>query len=132
MPPPQPGTLLAALDPAAPLARRHLWLIECLAWIRGDRRSVEDAVSRVQRFVEAAESDAEARARLQAWWGTLVGTVDITTLLADFGFAPRTALASEVAERLRYKLLPGSPETIDASELFMLALPDAFDALWLA
>ena len=132
IPPPQPGTLLAALDPAAPLARRHLWLIECLAWIRGDRRSVEDAVSRVQRFVEAAESDAEARARLQAWWGTLVGTVDITTLLADFGFAPRTALASEVAERLRYKLLPGSPETIDASELFMLALPDAFDALWLA
>ncbi len=132
IPPPQPGTLLAALDPGAPLARRHLWLIECLAWIRGDRRSVEDAVSRVQRFVEAAESDAEARARLQAWWGTLVGTVDITTLLADFGFAPRTALASEVAERLRYKLLPGSPETIDASELFMLALPDAFDALWLA
>jgi site-specific recombinase len=132
IPPPQPGTLLAALDPAAPLARRHLWLIECLAWIRGDRRSVEDAVSRVQRLVEAAENDADARARLQAWWGTLVGTVDITTLLADFGFAPRTALASEVAERLRYKLLPGSPETIDASELFMLALPDAFDALWLA
>lgn len=132
IPPPQPGTLLASLDPAAPLARRHLWLIECLAWIRGDRRSVEDAVSRVQRLVEAAENDAEARARLQAWWGTLVGTVDITTLLADFGFAPRTALASEVAERLRYKLLPGSPETIDASELFMLALPDAFDALWLA
>ncbi len=132
IPPPQPGTLLASLDPAAPLARRHLWLIECLVWIRGDRRSVEDAVSRVQRLVEAAENDAEARARLQAWWGTLVGTVDITTLLADFGFAPRTALASEVAERLRYKLLPGSPETIDASELFMLALPDAFDALWLA
>src|SRR3989344_5948289 len=37
-----------------------------------------------------------------------------------------------MAERLRTKLLPGSPETIDASELFMLALPSAFDAQWLA
>jgi site-specific recombinase len=51
-------------------------------------------------------------------------TVDITALLADFGFAPRTAMASEVAERLRYKLLPSTPETEDASELFMLVFPD--------
>ncbi|MFD2301034.1 site-specific recombinase [Paracidovorax citrulli] len=129
---PQPGTLLADLDPSAPLARRHLWLIECLAWVRGNCRSPEEAVARLARLVEAAESDAGARTRLQAWWSALVGTVDITTLLADFGFAPRTALASEVAERLRYKLLPGSPETIDASELFMLALPHEFDAQWLA
>lgn len=28
--------------------------------------------------------------------------------------------------------MPGSPETIDASELFMLALPSAFDAQWLS
>ncbi|AVS83771.1 recombinase [Paracidovorax avenae] len=131
-PAPQPGTLLADLDPSAPLARRHLWLIGCLAWVRGDCRSPEEAVARLARLVEAAESDAGVRARLQAWWSALVGTVDITTLLADFGFAPRTALASEVAERLRYKLLPGSPETIDASELFMLALPHEFDAQWLA
>ncbi|AVS64908.1 recombinase [Paracidovorax avenae] len=131
-PAPQPGTLLADLDPSAPLARRHLWLIECLTWVRGDCRSPEEAVARLARLVEAAESDADVRARLQAWWSALVGTVDITTLLADFGFAPRTALASEVAERLRYKLLPGSPETIDASELFMLALPHEFDAQWLA
>jgi hypothetical protein len=48
--------------------------------------------------------------------------VDITALLADFGFAPRTAMASELAERLRYKLLPTAPRP-DASELFMLALP---------
>uniref|UniRef100_UPI0028AD1D17 site-specific recombinase n=1 Tax=Pulveribacter sp. TaxID=2678893 RepID=UPI0028AD1D17 len=33
---------------------------------------------------------------------------------------------------LRYKLLPASPDTLDASELFMLALPGEFDARWLA
>ncbi|MDA8445649.1 site-specific recombinase [Paracidovorax valerianellae] len=119
------------MDASAPLAQRHLWLIALLDWVRGNRRSVEAAVGRMQLFVEAIEKDEAARQRLQAWWSALVGTVDITTLLADFGFAPRTALASEVAERLRYKLLPGSPETIDASELFMLALPYDFDALWL-
>ncbi len=126
------GHLLAQLDAGAPLAQRHLWLIALLDWVRGNRRSVEAAVGRMQLFVEAIEKDDAARQRLQDWWSALVGTVDITTLLADFGFAPRTALASEVAERLRYKLLPGSPETIDASELFMLALPYDFDALWLA
>ncbi|WP_284409684.1 site-specific recombinase [Acidovorax sp. SUPP3334] len=119
------------MDASAPLAQRHLWLIALLDWVRGNRRSVEAALGRMQLFVEAIEKDEAARQRLQAWWSALVGTVDITTLLADFGFAPRTALASEVAERLRYKLLPGSPETIDASELFMLALPYDFDALWL-
>jgi site-specific recombinase len=40
-------------------------------------------------------------------------------------------MASEVAERLRYKLLPSTPETEDASELFMLVFPDRFDARWL-
>ena len=29
------------------------------------------------------------------------------------------------------KLLPSTPETVDASELFMLAMPDEFDARWL-
>jgi hypothetical protein len=53
----------------------------------------------------------------------LVDTVDITTCWPTFGFAPRTAFVSELAGALRTKLLPGSPETIDASELFVLALP---------
>ena len=124
--------LLAALDPAADLAHRHLWLIYLLNWVRGKRDSVPAAVGRVQLFVEAVAARPDILVRLRAWWATLVDQVDITTLLADFGFAPRTALVSEIAERLRTKLLPGSPETIDASELFMLALPSAFDAQWLA
>ena len=129
---PDLGGLLAALDPAADLAHRHLWLIHVLEWVRGKRDSVPAAVGRVQLFLDAVQSRPDIQLQLEAWWATLVEHVDITTLLADFGFAPRTALASEVAERLRTKLLPGSPETIDASELFMLALPSEFDAQWLA
>ena len=125
-------TLLSSLDPQAHLAHRHLWLIHLLEWVRGRRDSVPAAVGRVQLFLDAVQSRPDIQVRLQAWWTTLVDQVDITTLLADFGFAPRTALVSELAERVRNKLLPGSPETIDASELFMLALPSEFDAQWLA
>lgn len=123
--------LLSALDPTADLAHRHLWLIQLLQWVRGQGDSVPAATGRVLLFLDAVEARPDTAVRLAAWWATLVEHVDITTLLADFGFAPRTALASEVAERLRTKLLPGSPETIDASELFMLALPSEFDAQWL-
>ena len=129
---PDLAQLLAAVDPAAPLAQRHLQLIALLDWVRGNGQSVEGAAGRVALLVEAAERSAETRARLQAWWAVLTSTVDITTLLADFGFAQRTAMTSELMERLRYKLLPASPDTLDASELFMLALPDEFDARWLA
>jgi hypothetical protein len=56
--------------------------------------------------------------------------VDITALLADFGFAPRTAMASELAERLRYKLLPSSPET-GRLRAVHAGLAHEFDARWL-
>lgn len=123
--------LLAWLDPQADLADRHVWLIKLFEWIRGDKSSVQAAVARVQALADAFAHQPEARARLQAWWETLVQTVDITPLLADFGFAPRTAFVSELAERLRRKLLPGTPETQDASELFALVVTTRFDAQWL-
>ena len=129
---PDLAQLLAAIDPAAPLAQRHLQLIALLDWVRGDGQSVEGATGRVALLVEAVERSPAHQARLRAWWAALTHTLDITTLLADFGFAQRTSMASELAERLRYKLLPASPETLDASELFMLALPGEFDARWLA
>jgi len=125
------ASLLKALDPDADLAQRHVWLIKLFEWIRGDQTSVAAAVSRVQALVDAVEMQPEVRARLRAWWQTLIQTVDITTLLADFGFAPRTAFVSELAERLRRKLLPGTPETVDASELFPLVAPTRFDAQWM-
>ena len=124
--------LLDTLEPTAALAARHVWLIALFAWIRGDQTSAQAAVARVQRFIEAVQKRPDVHKRLQAWWETLVQTVDITPLLADFGFAPRTAFISELAERLRRKLLPGTPETIDAAELFPLVVPTRFDALWLA
>ncbi|MBQ0133445.1 MAG: recombinase, partial [Comamonas sp.] len=124
--------LLAELDPHATLAERHLWLIHVLQWIRAVQPSVEVALARAESLVAAIENDSELQARLQAWWLAFIDHVDITTLLADFGFAPRTAMITEVSERIRNKLLPGTPETIDASELFSIALPTEFDARWLA
>lgn len=124
--------LLRALDPGAELADRHVWLIKLFEWIRGDKTSTQAAVARVQVFIEAVQNQPELQARLQAWWETLIQTVDITPLLADFGFAPRTAFVSELAERLRRKLLPGTPETQDASELFPLVVPTRFDAQWMS
>ncbi|MDR0216244.1 MAG: site-specific recombinase [Comamonas sp.] len=129
--PPDLPRLIQALDPHADLAQRHLWLIHLVEWIRAPKPSLELAVDRMEQVVAAFEADADARQRLSLWWQKLLETVDITALLADFGFAPRTAMASEVAERLRYKLLPSTPETVDASELFMLVFPDRFDARWL-
>ena len=123
--------LLSELDPHANTAERHLWLVHALQWVRGAAPSTEVAVGRVQAFVEAVEANSELRERLQAWWLALIEHVDITTLLADFGFAPRTAMINELGERLRNKLLPGTPETLDASELFSIAMHSEFDARWL-
>ena len=124
--------LLAALNANASLADRHIWLIRLTGWIRGDESTPEASVFRLQAFMSAVESDPTARARLKAWWATLMQTVDVTALLADLGFAPRTAFVSELAERLRRKLLPGTPETQDASALFLLAANRRFDAQWMA
>jgi site-specific recombinase len=125
-------TLLGTLDPQASLAARHVWLIELFAWLRGDQRSAPACASRLQSFINAVQAQPELEAKLKAWWHTLLQTVDITTLLADFGFAPRTAFVSELTERLRRKMLPGTPETVDASELFSLVVPTRFDAQWMS
>ncbi len=126
-----PG-LLARLDPDAPLAERHVWLIHCLEWLRGDARSASATLARLRQFMTAVEAQPELQNHLQSWWHLLMQTLDVTTLLADFGFAPRTAFVSELADRLKRKLLPGTPETQDAAELFMLLRPSRFDAQWLA
>ena len=125
-------TLLSSLDPGADLAQRHVWLIQLFEWLRGDERSTQACAARLQTFMAAVQAQPVLEARLKAWWQKLVETVEVTTLLADFGFAPRTAFLSELAERMRRKLLPGTPETIDTSELFALVAPTRFDAQWMA
>ncbi|MBT9554224.1 MAG: site-specific recombinase [Hydrogenophaga sp.] len=123
--------LLDTLDPDAPLAQRHLWLIELLRWVRGDTHDVQTSVARVRLLLDAAQARPEWLARWRKWWNRFTDTVDLTPLLADFGFAPRTAFLSEFGHRLRRKMLPGTPETTDLSELFGLLLPDRFDVRWI-
>src|ERR1035437_10179154 len=124
--------LVDALNPQAELVQRHLWLIALFDWIRGDCRSVAASIARVELLLDAVQARPELTARLQAWWQTLVDTIDGTALLADYGFASRSAFISEFFERIRLKLLPDTPETSDASALFSLVLCHGFDAQWLA
>lgn len=126
------AALLDTLDPQASLVQRHLWLIELLGWLRGDSRSVAATHSRLALLLDALQQRPATRWLLQSWWHTLLDTVDATALLADFGFASRSAFVSELFERIRLKLLPGTPETVDAATLFSLALYSAFDAHWVA
>jgi site-specific recombinase len=128
----EPAYLLQTMDADATQVQRHLWLIGLMDWIRGDGSSTDAAVARVGQFITAVEADPATTVRLQVWWRTLLDTVDGTTLLSDYGFASRNAFVSEFVERLHYKLLPVSPETTDASELFALVMPSALDAPWLA
>ena len=128
-------TLLASMDADAPLAQRHLWLIELLRWVRGTEREKERdagaAVARVRLALDTLADDPAALARWRVWWQRFSETVDVTPLLADHGFAPRTAFLSEFGHRLRRKLLPGTPETTDLAELFGLLLPSDADAHWI-
>lgn len=124
-------SLLDALDPEASQVERHLWLMALLDWVRGDRESVETTLSRVQLFLDIVEERPALRERVQAWWQALLGTIDGTTLLADHGFAQRPVFLSEFFSRLLRKILPATPQTRDASELFSLLFPHAFDAEWL-
>ncbi|MGJ7488082.1 site-specific recombinase [Variovorax sp. LT2P21] len=126
------STLLARLDPTADVATRHVWLIELFDWLRGDRSTPNAAAARVGLLLDAIDARPALRAQAQAWWAAFIRDVDLTTLLADYGFAPRTAFLSELTDRLRRKLLPGTPETTDASELFRMVLPGDFDARWIA
>ena len=125
-----PG-LLAALDPDAPLVQRHLWLLGLLEWIRGNGRSVDASVARLDLLLDAIRVQPELAERLRAWWQALFANLDLAVLLSDHGFSSRSAFVSELAERLRRRLLPATPDTVDASELFSLVFSSPVDAEWL-
>ena len=124
--------LLQAMDAGADQVQRHLWLIALLEWIRGGDKSPEGPAARMEAFLNAVEAQPEVAARLHDWWRTLITSVDGTALLSDYGFASRNAFVTELVDRLHYKLLPVSPDTTDASELFSLVMPKPRDAQWLA
>lgn len=122
---------LQAIDPEAPPAERHLWLIRLLDWIRGDSDNPEMAVARVRMLLDAAELRPDFLKLWQQWWEEFLTSTDATSLLADLGFAPRSSFASELLHRLGRKLLPVAPDTTDIHDLFGLLFPSERDASWL-
>jgi site-specific recombinase len=83
-------------------------------------------------LLDVAQSRPQLQTRLRQWWHQLLHIVDASSLLADYGFAQRSAFVSELTERIRLKVLPATPETTDAAVLFSLVLSKKFDQLWMA
>jgi site-specific recombinase len=135
------GALLDTADPRAPLAERHLWLVRLLEWVRqaplppgaalGAPAHTPAPVHRLRYLLDLLDKHPEHRARvtllLQRFWTE----VDVTGLLADFGFASRMALWAEFRRRVQEHVLPRTPATLDLGELFGLLLPGAQDAAWI-
>ncbi|MBS3996777.1 MAG: recombinase, partial [Hydrogenophaga sp.] len=67
-------SLLRTLDPHAPLAQRHLWLIELLRWVRGDAKDPQTSVARVRELLDAVQDQPEWRARWHLWWQAFVSS----------------------------------------------------------
>lgn len=131
--PPAP-TLLRLMQPLSQLTRRvdrHLWLNDVLQWVRGDRQSPREAAARLGLLVDALLARPEMTRAWQHWWHTFLADTDATPLLADLGFAPRTAFISDLGHRLRMKLLPSTPDTRDLGALFLFLQPTPFDVQWL-
>ena len=129
---PDISNLLETLDPHAGLVQRHVWLNTLLDWIRGHKDTPDAAVARVNLLLDVLDARPATREKVQLWWSALVASVDGSTLLSDYGFASRNAFVSELVQRLHFKLLPATPETTDASELFGLLFDVEHDAQWLA
>ena len=139
--------LLNAADPRSSQAERHLWLVRLLEWLRhAPASAVSEAAASLPP--DAAEPTPLPLRRLRHLLGVLdrhpeheervVGLlrafrteIDVTSLLADFGFAPTSALWSELRERLRARVLPATPATSDLAELFGLLFTEDADADWL-
>ena len=116
--------LLNAADPRATLPERHLWLARLMQWLRHGAVAVDDGaktprpVLRLRQLLQVLDQHPTHR------------EIDIATLFADLGFSPRLALASAMWQRVRAKVLPGTPVTHDLAALFPLLFEDRDDT-WL-
>jgi site-specific recombinase len=132
--------LLNAADPKSGRAERHLWLVRLMEWLRHAPLKKNDAMAagatprpilRLRHLLRVLAQHPEHRERVRGVWQAFWFQIDASALFADFGFAPRAALFSEIGNRLREHLLPGTPDTADLAELFqLLFVPD--DAVWLS
>lgn len=132
------SALLNAADAAASLPERHLWLIRLLEWLRhatlpadASSTATPTPLLRLRHLLNVLERHPEHQAVVAALLARFWREVDVAALLADFGFSPRRDLSGELGQRLRLRLLPGTPATTDLAELFGLLFPQPSDALWL-
>ncbi len=130
------SALLTAADASASLPERHLWLVRLLEWLRRasvplENRQTPTPLLRLRHLLNVLERHPEYQAQVAALLARFWREVDTAGLLADFGFAPRMGLSSEIGQRLRLRLLPATPATTNLTELFNLLFPDPADALWL-
>lgn len=141
--------LVNAVDARAPQAERHLWLVRLMEWLRHaptTRAAGENAEAgasgtsgetrtplpllRLRHLLNVVEQHPPVRDQVQGLMAAFWKEIDAAALFADFGFGARLSLRSEVATRLRRRLLPGTPQTSDLAELFgLLFQPE--DADWL-
>ncbi len=133
--------LLNAAEPRAPQAERHLWLARLLEWLRQAPAPAADGaepagtpmpVRRLKHLLGVLDRHDEHRLRVVGLLRAFRAEADLASLLADHGFAPRSALLSELGVRLRLRFLPPTPDTADLGELFGLLFSDVGDADWLA
>lgn len=118
--------LLAAADPGAERADRHLWLIALVDTLRRP-----DPAERLPQFLALLETEPSLARRCRALLRSVFATADAGTLLADFGFSPRSGFGAELVDRLRMVTLPGTPDTGDLGQLFQMVFHDPRDADWL-
>ncbi len=142
--------LINAADAKASLAPRHLWLVRLMEWLRhapaastqrlsapgGPAPSSSDAprtqlpVRRLRHLLNQLDAQPVLRGQVQGMLAVFWRDIDAAALFADFGFSSRQSLASEVLERLRLRLLPGTPETTDLASLFSLLFVPG-DDVWI-
>lgn len=118
-------SLLLHAPAQAARAERHLWLIDVLSWVRRG-----EPVSGMQYVLRYLDAHPVARTRVVSLLATCLADLNISSLLADNGFAPRAALFNELGERLRHRMLPASPDTRDLATLFGLLFNVEKDQAW--
>ncbi|MEF7614197.1 site-specific recombinase [Aquincola sp. MAHUQ-54] len=132
--------LLNAADARAGQAERHMWLVRLMEWLRHapTRREVAGTAERttpmpllrLRHLLRVLDQSPEHKAAVQGMLQSFWREIDAVALLADFGFSHRMALRSELWQRVRAELLPGSPATGDLASLFPLLFVGG-DAAWI-
>ncbi|WP_397533196.1 site-specific recombinase [Roseateles sp.] len=134
--------LLNAADAGAPLPARNLWLVRLLEWLRHpvartDEGGAEPSgrplpLLRLTHLLNVLERHPEHARPVAQLLLAIWREMHAVGLFADVGFAPRMALWSELLNRLRLRVLPGTVDTQELAELFVLLFPEPEDAQWLS